>query len=90
MEFVKSKPRDQPKSNVLMDWVHTLIGFKILRMKTGVYRFKYFEGRLINQDTLKYLFGQIEQRGARNVKPNCSAFEDYCKIMLVESITDRD
>ena len=48
MKFVKKRPRDKERPNVLNNFIHTLKGFKLLRRKFGDYGFTHFGGRLFN------------------------------------------
>lgn len=87
MQFIRKKPHDKTRPNVLINFERTLRGFKLLRNRLKNEGFISFATREFNQDPLENFFCQIRQHGGRNNNPTCSNFSDYYKSLVIQSYT---
>lgn len=85
MKFIKRKPADKERPEVLQNWIRTLENFKILINYLRDFGFCNVNMLSFNQDALEIFFGQIKQHGTRNTNPNCSAFRGYYRTLLLNS-----
>lgn len=69
----------------IKNWIFTIRGFIYIWKKLNGAGFKFLSPRNLNQDPLENFFGCIRSHGSRNVNPNCSAFVDSFKSLLINN-----
>lgn len=84
MSFIKAKPKDQARPEVLQNWELLLKDFKLLRLKLKDFGFKKFATIRIHLKIFLVKFGSM---GSRITNPSIAAFVHYYKSLLIYNFT---
>jgi len=88
MRFVDRKSKNPLRdSNILKNWISTILGLRKLWIILKKYEFKCLRSRILNQDCLRHFFGQIRSFSMRNANPTCLEFESSFKTLLINNLT---